>query len=261
MVVFFDIDGTIVDEETQILPASAVRAVEQLGRSGHIAVVNTGRPFSHLDPRVRAMAFQGWVCGCGMEVRLGDTWLSRVRPNGPLCKKSIEAARRFRMAPLYEGEDGTILVDGECPHHPNGDRETERMRKKGFSTPVFRGDERPKFIKFVTFDTPGCDREGFLREMEGDYMCIDRGGTMIELVPGGCTKAGGMELLLKHLGVPREQVYAIGDSTNDLTMFAQAGHTACMGGGMAELKEKSDFVTAPVLEDGIEKALEHFGLL
>ena len=30
MVVFFDIDGTIVDDATQIIPASAVRAVERL---------------------------------------------------------------------------------------------------------------------------------------------------------------------------------------------------------------------------------------
>ena len=31
MVVFFDIDGTIVDDDTQIIPESAVRAVERLG--------------------------------------------------------------------------------------------------------------------------------------------------------------------------------------------------------------------------------------
>ena len=69
MVIFFDIDGTIIDNETQIIPQSALRAVEALGRNGHIAVVNTGRPYSHIDPRIREMAFGGWVCGCGMEIR------------------------------------------------------------------------------------------------------------------------------------------------------------------------------------------------
>ena len=40
MVVFFDIDGVIIDDESQVIPASAVRAVEALGKNGHIAVVN-----------------------------------------------------------------------------------------------------------------------------------------------------------------------------------------------------------------------------
>ena len=59
MVVFFDIDGTVVDEETQLIPESTVRAVEKLRENGHIAVVNTGRPLSHIDPRVRQLDFSG----------------------------------------------------------------------------------------------------------------------------------------------------------------------------------------------------------
>ena len=81
MVVFFDIDGTIVDEETQLIPESTIRAVEQLKNNGHIAVVNTGRPMSHIDPRVRALDFSGWVCGCGMEVYLNGQWLYRKHPD------------------------------------------------------------------------------------------------------------------------------------------------------------------------------------
>lgn len=65
MVVFFAIDGTIIDGKTQAIPASAVRAVARLAENGHMPVINTGRPYSHIDPRVKATAFQG--CGGGME--------------------------------------------------------------------------------------------------------------------------------------------------------------------------------------------------
>ena len=44
MVVFFDIDGTLVDDGSQVIPASAVEAVKQLRLNGHTPVVNTGRP-------------------------------------------------------------------------------------------------------------------------------------------------------------------------------------------------------------------------
>ena len=129
MVVFFDIDGTIVDDATQVIPASTIRAVERLRENGHIPVVNTGRPFSHIDPRVRAMAFQGWVCGCGMEIRLGDEWLIRTRPAKDVCRKTAEAAHRCRMAALYEADGGAILQEKGGVRHPNVEVETARMMK------------------------------------------------------------------------------------------------------------------------------------
>ena len=70
-----------------------------------------------------------------------------------------------------------------------------------------------------------------------------------------------MELILRHLGVDAKDTLAIGDSTNDLPMFRLAGHTVCMGGGMDEVKRLCEYVTDPVMEDGIEKALEHYGLI
>ena len=262
MVVFFDIDGTIVDDDTQVIPESAIRAVEQLGKNGHIAVVNTGRPYSHIDPRVRAMAFGGWVCGCGMEIRLEGKWLTRHAPDLELCRYVRDAVRECRMQVLYEAADGAILEDGELSsQHPAVLLEAGRMREKGFTVCQIDSRPQPQFMKLVTWDGPDSRREEFLCKMEPYFTCIDRGNTMVEFVLKGCSKAGGMEELLRFLGVPKDQSYAIGDSTNDLPMFDVAGHTACMGGGMAELKAQAEFITDTVLQDGIEKALKHFGLI
>ena len=84
---------------------------------------------------------------------------------------------------------------------------------------------------------------------------------MLELVLKGHSKAAGMELLLAHLNVPREETMAIGDSTNDLPMFQVAKHTVCLAEGADELKAQAEFVTDTVLNDGIEKALKHYGLI
>ena len=135
------------------------------------------------------------------------------------------------------------------------------MEKKGF--PVLEIDSlpEPRFIKLVTFDGEGSRHEDFKKAMEPYFTCIERGYTMLELVKKGCTKAAGMEILLHHLGISREDTLAIGDSTNDLPMFAAAGHTVCMGGGMEALKQQAEFVTDSVLNDGIQKALQHYHLL
>ena len=67
--------------------------------------------------------------------------------------------------------------------------------------------------------------------------------------------------LLKYLGVSAEDTMAIGDSTNDIPMFEVAKHTVCMGNGMEELKARAGYITESVLDDGIEKALKHYGLI
>ena len=260
MVVFFDIDGTLVDEETQVIPESTIESVHLLRQNGHLPVVNTGRPFGHLDPRVRAMDFGGWVCGCGMEIYLNGEWIYRNFPDEELCRYTVNSVRECNMQVLYEASDA-ICRDGKWSDAPNPHREQERLRAKGI--PVLEISEVPgmRFQKFVTHDAPGCQRVEFLRRMEPWFTCIDRGNGMVEYVLKGNSKAKGMEVLLKYLGVSRENTLAIGDSTNDLPMFKAAGHTACMGDGMTELKIRSEYITAPVLDDGIRKALEHFKLI
>ena len=260
MVVFFDIDDTIVDNATHVIPHSAIRAVERLRERGHIPIVNTGRPFAHTDPRVRDMAFSGWVCGCGMEILLNGEHLHFELPSTELCRLVRTAARDCGMKALYEPAAPAILFDGHWSDHPILQREMDQMRGKGFQVLPLDEDE-PRFMKMVTFDWEGCRREEFIHRVEPYFTCIHRENTMLELVLKGHSKAGGMEQLLKALGAHRDNTVAIGDSTNDLPMFQVAKHTVCMAGGMDELKARAEFVTDTVLNNGIEKALEHYQLI
>lgn len=260
MVVFFDIDGTIVDEDTQIIPQSTVEAIEKLNRNGHIPVVNTGRPYSHIDPRVRALPFAGWVCSGGMEVYLQGQWLQRLDMGEALSRQVIDMVRQCNMQVIYEVEGGFYL-DGPLSAVPPVTREAERMEKKGFFVRQLEQIREPVVIKLVTYDGPGSRRAEFLTFMEQHFHCIDRGNTMMEFVRKGCSKAQGMQQLLDRLGQNRENTYAFGDSTNDVAMFRVAGHAICMGNGMAEAKAEAEYITDTVLGDGITKALEHYGLI
>lgn len=259
MIVFFDVDGTVVDNETQQIPQSTMDAVAELGRNGHLAVVNTGRPYGHIDPRVRAMSFGGWICGCGMEIYLNGERIRYTAPDLELCRFVQEQVRRFDMRVLYEADDGSIALDGAFSDHPTFHRERREMQQKGFS--VYDIHDHPRFLKFITLDSPDCRREEFLQTIAPYFDSIDRGNTMLEHVIKGCSKAEGMRTLMEAMGVSREDTLAIGDSTNDLPMFAAASHTVCMGNGMEELKQKAEYITAPVMEDGIAAALRHFGLI
>ena len=261
MVIFFDIDGTIVDDSTKIIPESAIRAIEKLKEKGHVPIINTGRPYLQIDHRVKAMAFRGFSCGCGMEVLLDGEYLIRAKPSLELRKKCLDLSRKYHMISFYETEDGGILLDGKNSVHPVMSKEVERLRAHGYPIRELAPGMEPDFVKFVTFPSENSDCNSFKTELSRDFTIIDREGSMYELVLKGYSKAVGMQRILEHLGAKVEDSYAIGDSTNDLPMFRFAAHTICMGNGDEKVKQAVDYVTSSVLDDGIEKALKHFDLI
>ena len=260
MVVFFDIDGTVVDYDTQIIPESAAEAIRLLKKNGHLPIVNTGRPVGHVDPRVQKLDFSGWICSCGMELILDGEMIYQDYPSPEECRKILELSQECRMAIQTEGSD-SLLFNADLPYHPLGLREADRLAKQGIRVEPFQNCKDPIFIKFVTYDTPGCDRERFLRETAPYFDSIIRSNTMIEYIKKGHSKAEGMERFLSKLHVPKNEIFAIGDSENDLPMFAMAGHTICLGDGVEKVKQQADYVTDPVLGDGVFNALRHFGLI
>lgn len=260
MVVFFDIDGTIVDNATQIIPDSAVEAIRLLRRNGHIPVVNTGRPFGHIDPRIRQLEFDGWICACGMEVILNGTFLHRDYSSEALCSFVFDQCKKNRMLIQAEAADA-LYYDADMTYTPAPLQEAARLAKKGIRVMPYQEAEDRSFIKFVTHETQESDRAAFLAAVEPFFHPIIHPGTMIEYSKQGNTKAKGMERLLEALHIPGAETFAIGDSENDLPMFAVAGTTICMGDGMENLKKAATYITDPVLGDGVFHALRHFGLI
>ena len=53
---------------------------------------------------------------------------------------------------------------------------------------------------------------------------------------------------------------AFGDGDNDVKMLEIAGVSAAMGNGSANVKAVADYITDDIDEDGIEKALYHYGI-
>jgi Cof subfamily protein (haloacid dehalogenase superfamily) len=260
MVVFFDIDGTVVDNETQIIPDSAVEAIRLLRQNGHMAVINTGRPYGQVDPRIRALDFNGWICACGMEIVLDGEYIYRDYPTAEQCRYIADLAHECKMAIQTESVD-TLYYDREMPYNAVATREAERLDKKGIKIVAFQDTPVREFIKFVTYDTPGCCRQEFIDGVSHICEGIIRADTFVEYVKNGHSKAEGMDRFLKLMNIPREQTFAIGDSENDLPMFEIAGTTICMGDGIEWVKERADYVTDPVLRDGVYNGLKHFGLI
>lgn len=260
MVIFFDIDGTLVDDKSQIIPTSAVEAIGALAAGGHIPVVNTGRPYSHVDQRIRELPFAGFICAGGQEVLLQGRWLKKQTVPMEWMPDMIEGIRKNNLQVVYEA-DGGFYLDGEySAHHPEIKIQSELVRRNGcFVRDISEGITDP-VVKFCAFDHPGCNRMALVEQLKDRFEYIDRRG-MAEFLIKGNSKAAGMDMVLNALNCPREKTMAFGDSGNDLPMLRAVAIGVCMGNGVEEAKQAAHFVTKSVLEDGIAYALRHFGLI
>ena len=110
----------------------------------------------------------------------------------------------------------------------------------------------------------GSDENSRPKELFGrmkDMEIIDRGNGFYECVPRGHSKATAIDQVLKHCGISLEDAYVFGDSSNDLSMFQFAEHAVAMGRHDAVLEPYTEHITDKVEEDGISRAMEHYGLI
>ena len=81
------------------------------------------------------------------------------------------------------------------------------------------------------------------------------------MVPISGSKAAGVAKVVEHLGLKPENVMVFGDGLNDLELFDYAGISIAMGNSHDKIKEKADYITKTLEEDGIFDALERFGMV
>lgn len=261
-IVFFDIDGTIVDGPTHRIPESTVNAVHRLREKGHLAFINTGRTLVSIEKRIRNIGFDGFVCGCGTHIYYeGKELFSRTIPH-PKCVEILYKLRELRIPAFFEAPD-TVYYDSRCTS-PELSRSVSNFQSVGSNVRGF--PENPEdweftFDKFFCLFTPESDVNGLMDYIREDFTGIPQGEGRLEVVPNGCSKAEGIRFLQESLGIRMENCYAIGDSENDIPMLKAVPNAIAMGVCSPLILPYCSYHTDEVMNDGIEKALAYYGLI
>lgn len=261
--IFFDIDGTLLTEgKVHRVPESTTEALNRLRANGHICMINTGRPYASLDKHIKSIPVDGYVCGCGTNIRLGEKVILSVELEQDVCTRIARELDRSGCEWLLEAEYQLFyspmtyrsFLGGQIASLKN--KVTERIR-------VVRPEEydRIRFTKFVMIQPDLEAGKKFREKFRNELEFIDRGRFMWECVPKGYSKATGMKACEEAFGIPHEDTIAVGDSANDVSMLEYAATGVLMGNGDPALREMADLVTADIEEDGIWKAFVKLGMI
>ena len=258
---FFDIDGTLLDDERR-LPDSVAPALKKAREKGCGIVINTGRTLCNGEPLLDVLELDGWSMGCGSRVILGGETLRALEYDAESSRRMLDIFRKAGMPIVYEC-DTAMYFDPESPSHPAVTGFRTFAQERGIFREIREGDPEFRCVKMFCFGD-SKQVESLLKELAGagmPYEAIDRWESAWELIPEGCSKALGIELIRKKAGVPLERCYAFGDSQNDLSMLCHVPHGVAMGNAPEEVKARCSYVTDRPEKDGIAHALERLGLI
>ena len=82
-----------------------------------------------------------------------------------------------------------------------------------------------------------------------------------DITAKGDTKQKGIDEIIRYFDIRLEDTMAFGDGGNDISMLRHAAIGVAMGQAEKDVKAAADYVTAPIDEDGISKAMKHFGII
>ena len=78
----------------------------------------------------------------------------------------------------------------------------------------------------------------------------------VDFTPLGVNKGSGVARMGKMLGVEPTDMACVGDSYNDLPMFAACGLAIAMGGAPDDIKSAATLTAPTVEEDGLAHAID-----
>ncbi|MCM3340429.1 Cof-type HAD-IIB family hydrolase [Paenibacillus sp. MER TA 81-3] len=252
-IVFFDIDGTILNENHEIA-LSTKRAIQELQDAGVYTAIATGRAPSTFTWIREELGIRSYVSINGQYVVFED----EVIYDQPLDTVELEAfasmAASLHHPIVYMHSHGmSASMEHQLIH--------DGLRTCNLEHPPIcaMGYREAAVYQGVLF----CDDEATIPFAERfQNMQFYRWHSLAtDFLQKDGSKAVGIRKLLERTGMSQEHCYAFGDGVNDIEMLQFAGTGVAMGNASQEVKRHADLVTASHTEDGIWKGLRTVGLL
>ncbi len=253
--VFFDIDGTLVSFETHQVPQSTIDALELLRKKNIKVFIATGRHYISIN-NLGNLQFDGYVTLNGGYCFAGhDVIYKHSIPN-----KDIESLIRYMNK--VDSFPCAFVMEKDILMNYVDDSANKVFDMLNFPAPPIRPVEEvcdKTVYQLIAFFT--AEQEKRIMPVLSHCESTRWNPLFTDVVPAGSSKKVGISKMLKYFGIGLNECMAFGDGGNDIQMLAHAGLGVAMGNAADEVKAAAAYVTSSVDNDGIFKALKHFGVI
>jgi hypothetical protein len=177
---FFDIDGTLIDEKTGIVPQSTLNALHEAGERGHLLFLCTGRTKAIWPKDILAIGFDGVVGGCGTHIYYKDREIFHSVLDAGLQRELADDLVRFRIDGVLEGSRYTYFRDDmwipEVIRIHKGNADISDACLKSWNDEL-------EFDKMALWFDETSDMDAFRAKYENRFDFIMRDPAFYEVVP------------------------------------------------------------------------------
>ncbi|HGD1542520.1 TPA: HAD-IIB family hydrolase [Streptococcus agalactiae] len=274
--VFFDIDGTLLNDRKNV-QKSTIKAIRNLKDQGILVGLATGRGPSFVQPFLENLGLDFAVTYNGQYIYSR----SEIIYTNQLSKTTVYRLIRYAGARRREISLGTAsgllgsgiiglgtsrlgqIVSSLVP------RKWAKAIERSFKHFIRR--IKPQNIDSLMIILREPIYQVVLVATEGESERIQKQFPRVKLTRSSPysmdviseeqSKVKGIERVGQRYGFDLSEVIAFGDSDNDIEMLSQVGISVAMGNASQQVKENARYTTADNNDDGISKALAHYGLI
>lgn len=265
--VFTDLDGTLLDEQGQVTPETR-DVLDRLRARGVPLFVATGRSVCATRAALREVDLRTpFVCYNGAVVfdPVSGEWLRHEKIEDRVTGELLALCESHALFYLVFHEDAKHTLPPRYDYQSAFYGRLENIRAVG----RFEDLPRRAVTKFSIFTRGGDGDRAILDYLRagGDAHYIER--FQISTIPGfrdlsflstdvharAGGKGAGVRFVMERHGLAREEILAIGDHRNDVSMLEAAGHGVAMNDAPPELLEHADTVIDHEGGNGVARLL------
>ena len=262
--IVLDLDDTLLKDDRTVSELTRRRLLEAQ-QQGMIVVLASGRPtyaMQHLAKELCLAEYGGYF------ISFNGARITSCANQHILLSVDISHAQMCKLFDLAQEHGVYIQTYTEDHILVSKDNEYTQIEKEITGMDViecadFKAEIPKTAVKAMMLEHP--DRlkevEKALRPVVENelYMTITK-PFFLEFMNPAVDKGKSLVTLAQHLNVPMEQVIAVGDSYNDISMIKAAGLGVAMGNAVEAVKQAADYETADNEHDGVARVVERLFL-
>jgi len=253
-IVFFDVDGTLVNYEDGRMQESTRTAIQQLKDNGIHIVAATGRPLSMCQD-LRNVGIETFITANGAYVKHQDQVIHKI----PVAKEVVQVVKAF----ADENKQSLSFFTETLSMNNVQEEKTLKAMKETLSLrefPVINEDIVKQEVYLMCLYGDGDVEKKYASAFP--HLLFKRWHPNItNVLQHDVSKSIAVQAVLTYFDLSPEEALAFGDGDNDIDMLEQVGFGIAMGNGSEALKNIADFVTKKSTEDGIDYALRELKII
>ena len=253
--VFFDIDGTLYDHESNCIPALHMKMLKELQEKGTKVCLCTARALPLIENLGILHVFPWDLIVAGNGSYIYNEKMQLIYEN---CIDPTSAKQVFELA---KKENASLFVAGNTAFTTDLSPKVQKILDDNHvrPLPVRTMKEQDRFcVMSYIVDNPTERRES-LEAIAGIHPIYSRAS--IDIIKEGLSKYHGVQLAMQYMGLDEHNYMAFGDGASDLEMLENASFAAAMEDGDPILLNKIHNHCPNAHKAGIYTYLKEEGIL